>query len=93
MSAVFGTHTHVPTADAGVLPGGTGFLTDVGMTGPVQSVIGVRPELAVKKQRTHRPVRFAVADGPCRLDAVLFCCDDKTGRCTEVQTLHEMQQA
>ena len=59
----------------------------------MQSVIGVRPELAVKKQRTHRPVRFAVADGPCRLDAVLFCCDDKTGRCTEVQTLHEMQQA
>ena len=93
VSALWGTHTHVPTADAGRLPGGTGFLTDVGMTGPVQSVIGVRPELAVKKQRTHRPVHFAVADGPCRLDAVLFCCDDKTGRCTEVQTLHEMQQA
>ena len=72
VSALWGTHTHVPTADAGVLPGGTGFLTDVGMTGPVH---------------------FAVADGPCRLDAVLFCCDDKTGRCTEVQTLHEMQQA
>ena len=93
VSAVFGTHTHVPTADAGVLPGGTGFLTDVGMTGPAQSVIGVRPELAVKKQRTHRPVHFAVADGPCRMDAVLFCCDDKTGLCTEVQTLHETQQA
>ena len=93
VSAVFGTHTHVPTADAGVLPGGTGFITDLGMTGPVRSVIGVAPELAVKKQRTHRPVRFAVAQGPCRLDGALFCCDDATGRCLSVQPVREEETA
>ena len=89
VSAVFGTHTHVPTADAGVLPGGTGFITDVGMTGPVNSVIGVKPELAIRRQRSHRPVRFAVAEGPCRLDAVLFTCDDATGRCTAAERVCE----
>ena len=93
VSAVFGTHTHVPTADAGVLPGGTGFITDVGMTGPVRSVIGVRPELAVQKQRTHRPVRFEVADGPCRLDAVLFTCDDASGRCLSAEAVRECEDA
>ena len=92
VSAVFGTHTHVPTADARVLPGGTGYLTDVGMTGPVDSVIGVRPELAVRKQRTHRPVRFEVAQGPCRLDAVLFTCDDATGRCLSAQPVRETEE-
>lgn len=92
VSAVFGTHTHVPTADAGVLPGGTGYITDVGMTGPVRSVLGVAPELAVQKQRTHRPVRFAVADGPCRLDAVLFTLDDKTGLCTAAEAVREREE-
>ena len=92
VSAVFGTHTHVPTADAGVLPGGTGFITDVGMTGPVRSVIGVRPELAVKKQRTHRPVRFEVAESPCRLDAVLFTCDDASGRCLSAEAVREEEE-
>lgn len=92
VTALFGTHTHVPTADAGVLPGGTGFITDVGMTGPVRSVIGVRPELAVKKQRTHRPVRFEVAEGPCRLDAVLFTCDDASGRCLSAEAVREEEE-
>ena len=91
VSAVFGTHTHVPTADAGVLPRGTGFITDVGMTGPVNSVIGVEPELSIRRQRTHRPVRFAVAKGPCRLDAVLFTCDDATGRCISAQRVCECE--
>ena len=89
VSAVFGTHTHVPTADAGVLPGGTGFITDVGMTGPVNSVIGVEPSLAIRRQRTHRPARFAVAGGPCRLDAVLFTCEDATGRCIAAEQIRE----
>ena len=92
VSAVFGTHTHVPTADARVLPGGTGYLTDVGMTGPVNSVIGVKPELAIRRQRSHRPVRFAVAEGPCRLDAVLFTCDDATGRCLSAQPVRETEE-
>lgn len=87
ISALFGTHTHVQTADEQVLPGGTGFITDVGMTGPAQSVLGVRPEQAVAKMREKLPVRFAVADGPCCMDAVLFTLDDKTGHTTEVLRL------
>lgn len=89
VSAFFGTHTHVQTADGQVLPGGTGYITDVGMTGPVVSVIGVAPELAVKKQREHVPVRFAVADGPVMLNAVLFDLDDTTGLCKSVTRLDE----
>ena len=81
-SAVFCTHTHVPTADAQVLPGGCGYITDVGMCGPVNSVIGMEPQLAVQKQHLRTPVRFAVAEGPCQLQGVLFTLDDATGRCT-----------
>lgn len=80
ISALFGTHTHVATADEQILPGGTGFITDVGMTGPIYSCLGVRPELAVQKMRTKLPVRFATAEGPCAMDGVLFTLDDKTGR-------------
>ena len=87
VSAVFGTHTHVQTADEQVLPQGTGYITDAGMTGPVCSVIGVQPSLAVQKQRTHMPVRFKVAEGPCMLNAVLFVLDDTTGLCSEVKRI------
>lgn len=91
VSAVFGTHTHVPTADDRVLPKGTGYLTDVGMTGPAESVIGVQPELAIARQRTHRPGRFKVAQGPCRMDMVVFELSDSTGLCTKVERLSEME--
>jgi metallophosphoesterase (TIGR00282 family) len=87
VSAVFGTHTHVQTADEQVLPKGTGFITDVGMTGPAISVLGIRPEDAVQKQRTHGPARFAVAEGPCMLNAALFTLDDAIGLCTNVQRI------
>ena len=87
ISALFGTHTHVQTADGQILPEGTGFVTDAGMTGPVESVLGVRPELAIAKMRDKLPVRFANAPGPCMLNAVLFVLDDATGRTVEVQTL------
>lgn len=89
VSAVFGTHTHVQTADNQILPKGAGYITDVGMTGPVVSVIGVAPKLAVKKQREHVPVRFNVAEGPVMLNAVLFELDDATGRCLSVTRLDE----
>ena len=79
VSAVFGTHTHVQTADETVLPKGTGYITDVGMTGPINSVLGVRTELVIKKQISKMPVRFDFADGPCKLDCILFDIDEKTG--------------
>lgn len=87
VSAVFGTHTHVQTADEQILPQGTGYITDVGMTGPYIGVLGVAPEGAVQKQKNHRPTQFHVAEGPCMLNAALFTLDDATGRCVTVQRI------
>lgn len=86
-SIVFGTHTHVQTADAGILPGGTGYITDVGMTGSVQSVLGVRPELAIAKMKQKLPVRFANADGEQMLNCALFHVDDRTGKVLSAEAL------
>lgn len=86
-SVLFGTHTHVQTADACILPGGTGYLTDVGMTGAVHSVLGVKPELVIAKLKQKRPVRFENADGPMMLNAVLFSVDSVTGRTQHVERL------
>lgn len=87
ISALVGTHTHVPTADAQILPKGTGFLTDVGMAGPTQSVLGVKPELSIAKMKGKLPVRFAVADGPCAMNAVVISLDNATGRTMRVESI------
>lgn len=84
-SVVFGTHTHVLTADACILPKGTGYITDTGMTGPVQSVLGVKPELAIAKMKSKLPVRFENATGEYMLNATLFEVDDSTGRTLSVE--------
>ena len=85
VTAVLGTHTHVQTADARILPGGTAALTDVGMTGPHDSVIGVETELAVRRMRTGMPVRFETAAGGVRLEGALVTCDPATGRATAIE--------
>ena len=85
VSAVWGTHTHVPTADAQVLPKGTGYVTDLGMTGPRHSVLGIRPELSIAKFRGDLPERYKWADGPTKLEAVLFTVDTETGRCRRAE--------
>ncbi len=87
VSALYGTHTHVQTNDAQILPGGTGFVTDLGMTGPVESVLGVCPSLAIAKMKGKLPVRFANAEGPCMMNGVLFTLDDGTGKATHVEVL------
>ena len=87
VSALVGTHTHVQTADAAILPGGTGFVTDVGMTGPVHSVLGVKPELSIAKMKDKLPVRFATAEGPCMMNAVVISLDDKTGHAVKMETI------
>lgn len=87
VSAVFGTHTHVQTADEEILPKGTGFITDVGMTGPVHSVLGVKPELVIQKLKTKLPVRFDLADGECKMDCVLFDIDEKTGNTIDIERI------
>ena len=86
-TAVIGTHTHVQTADARVQPGGTAAITDVGMTGPHDSVIGVKAEQATYRMRTGMPVRFEVAEGGVRIEAVLVECDAASGRATAITPL------
>lgn len=85
VTAVVGTHTHVPTADEQVLPNGTAYITDVGMTGPYDSVIGVKKELVVGKFLNNMPVRFEAATGDVRLCAVVVDCDESTGRARGIE--------
>ena len=85
VSAVWGTHTHVPTADAQVLPKGTGYVTDLGMTGPKHSVIGIRPDLSIAKFRGDLYQRYQWAEGPTKLEAVLFTIDTATGKCLRAE--------
>ncbi len=83
--AVWGTHTHVPTADGQILPQGTGFVTDLGMTGPAQSILGIKPEQAVNRFLGGLPRRYEEAPGPCKLNAVLFTIDTQTKKCVGVE--------
>ena len=85
VSAVWGTHTHVPTADAQVLPNGTGYVTDLGMTGPQHSVLGIRPDLSIAKFRGDLTQRYQWANGPTKLEAVLFTIDSATGLCRKAE--------
>ena len=85
VSALWGTHTHVPTADTMILPKGTGYVTDLGMTGPKNSVLGIRPELSIAKFRGDLTGRYQWADGPTKMEAVLFTIDTGTGRCRGVE--------
>jgi metallophosphoesterase (TIGR00282 family) len=89
VSAVLGTHTHVQTADARVLPGGTAFVTDVGMCGPWESVIGVRKELVIERFLTARPVSFEPARRDVWLQGAIVEIDDATGRARSIQRVQE----
>lgn len=85
-AAVFGTHTHVPTADARVLPKGTGFVTDLGMTGPADGVLGVKPEQSIDLFRGELTRRYEPAPGSCCMQSVLFTIDE-TGRCLDAERI------
>ena len=89
VSAVWGTHTHVPTADARVLPKGTGYVTDLGMTGPRDSVLGIRPDLSIAKFRGDLPERYRWAEGPTKLEGVLFTLDSQTGKCLRAERVDQ----
>ena len=86
VSAVFGTHTHVRTADCQILSKGTGYITDVGMTGPKDSVLGVNPEITIESFITKIPVRFEPLHGECAMDCVLFEIDEKTGKTIKAES-------
>ena len=85
VSAVWGTHTHVPTADAQILAQGTGYVTDLGMTGPAHSILGIKPQLSIAKFRGDLTGRYEPAPGPCKLESVVFTIDVATGKCTGVE--------
>ncbi|NCO43219.1 MAG: TIGR00282 family metallophosphoesterase [Armatimonadetes bacterium CG_4_10_14_3_um_filter_66_18] len=85
VSAVLGTHTHVPTADERVFPGGAAYVTDCGMTGPTDSILGVRSELIVQRFLTGVPTKFQIAGGPAVLSGVLVEVEDRTGRAVGIR--------
>ncbi len=87
VSAVIGTHTHVQTNDASILKNGTGFLSDVGMTGPINSILGVKSELIIRKLKTKMPVRFETAGGPLKMDCVLISVCKNTGTCERIEAI------
>jgi metallophosphoesterase (TIGR00282 family) len=89
VSAVVGTHTHVPTNDARVLPQGTAYITDLGMVGPRDGVLGVQREQVIYRLLTSRPSRFEVAEGPCQFCAVEMVLDDDTGRAQSIRSIIE----
>jgi metallophosphoesterase (TIGR00282 family) len=88
VSAVFGTHTHVQTADDTILPGGTAYLTDAGMTGPHNSIIGIEKEMIIDRFLTGMPCRFEVARGNVRLQGVVVGVDPQTGKAHTVKRVN-----
>ncbi|OPX86691.1 MAG: hypothetical protein A4E53_02723 [Pelotomaculum sp. PtaB.Bin104] len=87
VSAVCGTHTHVQTADERILPGGTAYITDLGMTGPCDSVIGVKKEIAIKRFVTQLPLRYEVAAGPFQFNGAVIDIDEETGEATAIRRI------
>ena len=85
ISALWGTHTHIPTADETIFEGGTGYITDPGMTGPIRSVLGIKPEISIQKMKGKLPVYFENAPGPCHMEGIVMEVDHKTGRCQSIR--------
>ncbi|HEX2765190.1 MAG TPA: TIGR00282 family metallophosphoesterase [Candidatus Limnocylindria bacterium] len=90
VTAVVGTHTHVPTADARVLPGGTAYISDIGMTGPRDSIIGFSLDTVLPRFIRHLPTRFQVADGPVALNAVVISADAASGRARSIEQVQRL---
>jgi calcineurin-like phosphoesterase len=87
VSAVIGSHTHVQTADERILPEGTAYITDAGMTGPFDSVIGIKKEIILQRFLLGMPIRFDVAGGDVVLNAVLLDIDEKTGKALDIKRI------
>ena len=90
VSAVWGTHTHVQTSDARIFPRGTGYITDLGMTGPANSVLGISPEQSVRKFLGDPPRRYEQAKGPGKLEGAVFTVDTETGACESAEAIRIM---
>ena len=90
VSAVLGTHTHVPTADARLLPKGTAYISDIGMTGPRDSIIGMSIETVMPRFLTHMPTRFEVGSGPVSFNAALIEAERATGRARSIELIQHL---
>ena len=88
VTAIFGTHTHVQTADEKILPNGTAYITDIGMTGPKYSVIGMNIQSSIKRFETALPERYKIAEGDCILNAVAIDIDEKTSKVKEIKRIY-----
>ena len=88
VTALYGTHTHVQTADEQIFTGGTAYITDIGMTGPKNSVIGMDIEASIKRFETTLPEKYKLAEGECIFNAVIFEIDDKTNKVTEIKRIY-----
>lgn len=87
VTAIFGTHTHVQTADSKILPNGTGYITDIGMTGPEHSVIGMDISASIKRLETTMPEKYRLAEGDCKLNGVIFEVDDNTNKVVNIKPI------
>ena len=87
-SLVAGTHTHVQTADGQILPGGSAFITDVGMTGPADSIIGIKQEIAIRRFRTLLPERYTPAEGRAQINAIIVDIDEVSGKSTAIRNVN-----
>ena len=88
VSAVFGTHTHIQTADAKILDNGTGYITDLGMTGPIESVLGMNKTIIINRFVSNIPQKFEIATGKGQFCGCIFNVDDNTGKCLEIERLY-----
>lgn len=87
INVIYGTHTHVKTADGQILPGGSGYITDIGMCGESDGILGMDPKIVVQRMRSNLPHSFKPASGKCHADGVIFTLDTSTGRVTEVKSV------
>lgn len=87
VSALFGTHTHIQTNDLQILENGSGYITDLGMCGPKNSVLGVKPEIIIYKLKNHLPARFENAEGECIINGAIFNIDEKSGKCVNTEII------
>jgi len=90
VSAVYGTHTHVQTADEQILLGGTAYITDIGMTGPINSILGVKSDIIISRLRENNMQRFELADGECELCGIIIEIDEKTGKALKIERIREV---
>ena len=89
VTCVFGTHTHVQTSDTQILPNGTGFICDIGMTGPVNSVIGMDIKASIKRFETSLPEKYKIATGEAKLNSVKFCVNDETNKIEKIVRINK----